>query len=219
MVICSQIVFLLPAGPAFIQCDKFGGRKMMSLGALTSCVLNWITSFGQSFLGILVPWGLNGYAQSLGWAPGSRVLSNWWPRHQRGMAFGLYMFGAASSAVLTFGLCILVLKYLDWRWVLRLPVLLLLAGGLAYFLVARNKPEDLGYPPLPDDAPKGDRWLQGTADQRSRATVTAETAPAPPASRASAHPPSVAPVVRMSSTPVEPLSRVTAARTASRTNW
>lgn len=130
--------------------DKYGGRRMVSFGAVASCALNWITSFGNSFWTIMIPWGLNGYAQSFGWAPGSRVLSNWWPRHQRGRAFGLYMFAAGFSSVLTYGLCILVLKYATWEWIFRLPVLLLLAGGVLYYLVVRDRPEDLGFPALSD---------------------------------------------------------------------
>ena len=57
--------------------DKFGARKMMTIGALLSCVLNWVTSLGDSFRSLLVPWTANGVAQSMGWAPGSRLLSNW----------------------------------------------------------------------------------------------------------------------------------------------
>jgi MFS transporter, OPA family, glycerol-3-phosphate transporter len=134
--------------------DKFGGRRMVSFGAIASCALNWITSFGSSFWTLLIPWGLNGYAQSFGWAPGSRVLANWWPRDQRGRAFGWYMFAAGFSSVLTYGLCILVLKYATWVWIFRLPVLLLLVGGVLYYLVVRDRPEDLGYPSI-DDTPEG----------------------------------------------------------------
>jgi MFS transporter, OPA family, glycerol-3-phosphate transporter len=130
--------------------DKFGGRRMVSLGAIGSCGLNWVTSFGQSFWTLLIPWGLNGYVQSFAWAPGSRVLANWWPRHEHGRAFGLYTFAAGFSSVLTYGLCILVLRYASWVWLFRLPVLLLLVGGILYYLVVRDRPEDLGYPPLSD---------------------------------------------------------------------
>jgi MFS transporter, OPA family, glycerol-3-phosphate transporter len=129
--------------------DKFGGRTMMSLGAVTSCALNWATSFGRSFWTLMIPWGVNGYAQSLGWAPGGRVVSNWWPRHLRGTAFGCYMAAAACSSILTFGLCIAIVNSgMDWRWIFRLPVLLMLVGGVGYYVVARDRPEDLGFPPL-----------------------------------------------------------------------
>ena len=128
--------------------DKFGSRRMMSLGAILSVLLTWITSFGTSFWTLLIPWTLNGYVQSLGWAPGSRLISNWWGHRERAKAFGFYMVGAASSVVLTFGLSIVILEHMGWRWVFRLPVLLLLIGGIVYYFVARDKPEDLGFTPL-----------------------------------------------------------------------
>ncbi len=134
--------------------DKYGGRTMLSLGAVASSVLSWITSFGSSFWTLLIPWTANGYVQSLGWAPGSRLISNWWGHGERAKAFGFYMFAAAFSSVLTFALSIAILAYLDWRWVFRLPVLLLFGAGIIYYLIARDKPEDLGFPPVEDDGPK-----------------------------------------------------------------
>ena len=34
---------------------------------------------------------------------------------------------------------------LGWRWIFRLPVLLLLVGGLGYFVVVRDRPQELGF--------------------------------------------------------------------------
>ena len=134
--------------------DKYGGRIMMSLGALLSCGFNWIVSFGSSFTSLMVPWVGNGFAQSMGWAPGSRVLTNWWGKDERGKVFGLYMFAAGLSSVLAFVTALVVLDVfaLNWRWIFRLPVLLLLIGGIAYYLIVRNKPEDLGFKSLEDFA-------------------------------------------------------------------
>ncbi|MCC7337103.1 MAG: MFS transporter [Pirellulaceae bacterium] len=132
--------------------DKFGGRRLMSLGAILSCLLNWAVSFGNSFLGLVVPWAANGYFQSMGWAPGSRVLSNWWPPSDRGKVYGAYVFAAGMASVLAFTTSTLILEFdLGWRWIFRLPVLLLLVGGVSYYVIVRDRPEDLGFPPLPDD--------------------------------------------------------------------
>jgi MFS transporter, OPA family, glycerol-3-phosphate transporter len=132
--------------------DKFGGRIMMSLGAVLSCLFNWIVSFGGSFLGIFIPWIGNGFVQSMGMAPGSKVLSNWWGKKERGIAFGLFLLAAGMSSILAYVTPLIVLKglNLDWRWIFRLPVLLLLVGGIAFYLIARDRPEDIGYTP-PDD--------------------------------------------------------------------
>lgn len=127
--------------------DRLGARKMMSLGAVISCALNWVVSFGQNIFSLFIPWGANGVAQSMAWAPGGRLISNWWARSEQGKAFGFYVFAAGMSSVLAFTTSLVVLDVLDlgWRWIFRLPVLLMLLGGATYYFIARNRPEDLGY--------------------------------------------------------------------------
>lgn len=132
--------------------DKFGGRRLMSLGAICSCGLNWVVSFGTGFASLTVPWAINGYAQSMGWAPGSRVLSSWWSQAERGKVYGAYVFAAGMASVLAFTTSTLILELeLSWRWIFRLPVLLLLVGGITYYVLVRDRPEDLGFPPLIDE--------------------------------------------------------------------
>ena len=54
--------------------------------------MNWATSLSTGIVSLSVFWGINGYFQSMGWAPGSRLISNWWGRHERGTVYGLYTF-------------------------------------------------------------------------------------------------------------------------------
>lgn len=132
--------------------DKYGGRLMMSLGAWLSCALNWVVSFGQGTLSIAIPWAANGLVQSMGWAPGSRVLANWWSHAERGRVYGAYVFAAGSASVLTYVSSNLILTYqLNWRWIFRTPVLLLLVGGTVYYLLVRNRPQDLGFAPIKEE--------------------------------------------------------------------
>lgn len=161
--------------------DKYGGRVMMSLGAVLSCIFNWIVSFGVGFWSLFVPWAGNGFAQSMGWAPGSKVLSNWWGHHERGRAFGYFTFAAGMSSVLAFVTSLIIIEGLglDWRWIFRLPVLLLLAGGAVYYLVVRNHPGDLGYDPPSDPGHEDELSGRNTEErcsetslQRYRAVLT-----------------------------------------------
>jgi len=151
--------------------DKFGGRRMVFLGALLSCALNWVTSFGHSFWTLLWPWMANGFVQSMSWAPGSRMLSNWWPAHERGKAFGFYTFSAGFSSVLIYGLAIVILQYLHWQWLFRLPVLLLAGAGCIFYLLARDRPQDKGFAPLTDDAVSAVASSQETSAQRYAAVI------------------------------------------------
>jgi OPA family glycerol-3-phosphate transporter-like MFS transporter len=132
--------------------DRFGGRVMVTMGGLLSVVLNWVTSFGTTFWTILLPWAANGFAQSMAWAPGSRMISNWWPEKERGKAYGLYTFAAGSSSVLIFAISAgIAAMQLPWQWMFRLPVLLLAVACAVFWFVARDKPQDVGLAPLADD--------------------------------------------------------------------
>lgn len=134
--------------------DKFGGRRVMSTGAILSVIMNWATSMATGIVNLSVFWGINGYFQSMGWAPGSRLLSNWWGRHERGTVYGLYTFAAGMASVLSFVTSLIVVGVfqLDWRWIFRIPVMLLLVGGIAFYLIARERPEDMGFKSPHDEA-------------------------------------------------------------------
>lgn len=131
--------------------DKFGGRRVMTLGAVLSTALNWLTSFsvGPKSLGML--WGANGFVQAMGFPSGGKVISGWWNTHERGKSFGFYNFAAGLASVLAFVTSTLVVEVfeLDWRWIFRVPVLLMLVGGLVFFVVARDNPRQARIKPPP----------------------------------------------------------------------
>ncbi|WP_375582524.1 MFS transporter [Cyclobacterium xiamenense] len=132
--------------------DRYSPRNMIVLGAILSVGANVAISFSTTYHYILVLWALNGYFQSLAWAPGSRLISNWWKREERGKAFGLYTMAAGSSSVVTFLLSILIIQHgIPWPYLFRLPVLFLLFAAIVFLLVARSKPSQKGYPDLYPD--------------------------------------------------------------------
>ncbi len=145
--------------------DKYGGRRMVTLGAFLSCGLNWLVSFAHGFGLLALGWSANGFAQSMGWAPGSRVLSNWWPHSKRGKAFGLYVFAAGLASAVAYATSNIVLQAgLGWRWIFRLPVLLMLLGGSVYFILVRDRPSELG---LSNDLNSNSDWIDQPVSQES----------------------------------------------------
>ena len=135
--------------------DMLSARHMVAVAAVLSFALNWGVGLSHSLLLAVVCWGANGYVQSAAWPALSRTLHHWWPQHERGKAMGFVLLAAGFSSSLTFLLCILVVGSLDWRWVFRLPVGLLLLGGAVFFGWARNSPEDDGFPALPPERTEG----------------------------------------------------------------
>lgn len=132
--------------------DKFGGKTMMVLGAVLSFAANWTMSFAGSFTMMLIIWCANGYFQSMGFAPGSRLLSNWWGHERRGFVYGVYVGFSGFSSVIAFAIPILLLGPLDLSWhsIFRIPVLLILVGALTLWLFVCEKPEDRGLKSLAD---------------------------------------------------------------------
>lgn len=126
--------------------DYFGARRMIPLGAFLSISANIGISYANNFYTILVLWTLNGYFQSMAWAPGSKLIANWWSAKERGKAFGFYTMAAGSSSAVTYLISIILLQQeLSWRYLFRLPILLLLVAAIVFFIFARNQPSDKGF--------------------------------------------------------------------------
>ncbi|MES2653100.1 MAG: MFS transporter [Bacteroidota bacterium] len=123
--------------------DKFSPRIMVITGAYLSIATNIAISFSSSPYLILGLWGINGYFQSMAWAPGGKIIGNWWNQEERGKAFGFYTMSAGLSSVITFTLSIILLQQgYEWRMLFRLPVLLLLVASTLFFLFIKDKPDE-----------------------------------------------------------------------------
>ncbi|MCJ2048467.1 MFS transporter [Methylobacterium sp. J-070] len=151
--------------------DKYGGRKLMLAGAVLSFAANWATSFATGFIPLLVAWALNGYFQSMGFAPGSRLLSNWWGHKNRGFVYSFYVGASGFSSVLAYLVPIVVLGHLhlEWPWVFRLCVPMMLVGALVMYFAVNERPEDVGLEgPADDKAPAERAEAESSAASTSR---------------------------------------------------
>jgi OPA family glycerol-3-phosphate transporter-like MFS transporter len=151
--------------------DMVGARRMVAIGAALSFLLNWAMSFAVSPALAVAAWFANGAAQSTGSPALRRLIVDWFPQRQRGRANGFHLLSAGCSSSLTYALCIAVVSVLNWRWVFRLPVTTILLGTSIFLLLARNKPEDAGFDPLPPD-PEEPSGPSETFLQRYRAVLS-----------------------------------------------
>lgn len=126
--------------------ETYGLRLWVLIGALATTALNLVTSFATSVWTFAIPWGLAGFVNAAVWAPGISLISQWWPRRQRGRALGLVGF-ATGGAMLTMWLVSgWTASEFGWRAAFRYPPLLIAAAGVAYFLLVRDRPSDVGLP-------------------------------------------------------------------------
>jgi len=97
------------------------------------------------------------------------LLSNWWGQKNRGFVYSFYVGTSGFSSVLAYFLPIVILGSLglNWRWIFRLSVLLMLFGAIVMFLVVREKPEDLGLAQPADERAPGETMDEPAAAQAS----------------------------------------------------
>ncbi len=131
--------------------DKFGARKLVTLGIFASAILNFIFGFSTGLTAMIIIWGLNGYLQSMGWAPTVKTIANWFPPGMRGKVGGIlgssYQVGNAYS----WALAGFVTGLLGWRWAFWIPAIIFLIFGIHWYFRIRNAPEEIGLPTIEEE--------------------------------------------------------------------
>ena len=126
--------------------EAYGLRLWVLLGACLSVLFNWITSFGSSSWTLAIPWGINGFVNAACWSPAISMISQWWPRSQRGMALGLVGTAAGGSMLIMWWLTGWIGIEFGWRAGFRFPPLIIIPLVLVFYFLSRDKPTDLGLP-------------------------------------------------------------------------
>jgi OPA family glycerol-3-phosphate transporter-like MFS transporter len=126
--------------------ENYGLRLWILIGAILTAVFNVITSFATSALTMAIPFGLAGFVNAACWAPGISMISQWWPRRDRGMAMGIIGTAAGGAMLMMWWLTGLVGAEFGWRAAFRYPPLIIIALGFLVYFIARDRPSEVGLP-------------------------------------------------------------------------
>ena len=126
--------------------ETFGLRLWVMIGAILTTVFNVITSFATSAVTMAIPWGIAGFVNAACWAPGISMISQWWPRRNRGMALGIVGTAAGGAMVTMWWISGYVGAEWGWRASFRYPPLIIAVLGIAFYFIARDRPTDVGLP-------------------------------------------------------------------------
>ena len=128
--------------------DRLGARVLITVGLTVSALMNLLFGFSQALGVMIIIWAINGYVQSMGWAPTVKTLANWFPPRVRGKMSGRlgtsYILGGAASVVLAG----FIAARFGWRATFFAPCALLLLSAVHWYLRAKNSPESAGLPAL-----------------------------------------------------------------------
>ncbi len=132
-----------------ISGDRFGPRKVVSIGMLISTLVAVAMGFTTVALTLGVLNFLQGLSQSSGWAPLTKNVSAFFSQRERGVVMGFwctnYALGGflasllAGYAVYTAG---------DYRFAFFVPAATLFGIWILFLIFQRNRPEDVGLPSI-----------------------------------------------------------------------
>ena len=126
--------------------EAYGLRLWVMLGAIFTTVFNWGASFGTSALTFAIPWGLAGFVNAACWSPGISMISQWWPRRERGIAMGILGTVTGGAMLLMWWLSSWVAAEWGWRAAFRYPPLMIAVLGIAFYFLTRDRPRAVNLP-------------------------------------------------------------------------
>jgi OPA family glycerol-3-phosphate transporter-like MFS transporter len=128
--------------------DRSNPRYFMALGLLATAVCNFAFAAVHSYPAHLALWGLNGLAQSMGWAPCGRSLSHWYSVRERGTIFGVWNLAQNVGGGLIGVIAAYSAEWFGWRSAFYVPGILAVVCAIYLMLRLRDTPQSVGLPPI-----------------------------------------------------------------------
>ena len=157
-LIGSALLFVYAVGKfmnGFIA-DYCNIRRFMATGLFISAVVNLLMGalglFDSMlptmliFVSFAILWGINGWMQSMGSAPGVISLSRWFPRSKRGSYYSLFSTSPYIGEFISYNVLAMVVGWLGWQAGFVAAALAGLAGALMIVLFVSDTPESKGLP-------------------------------------------------------------------------
>jgi OPA family glycerol-3-phosphate transporter-like MFS transporter len=131
--------------------ETYGLRLWVMIGAILTTVFNIITSYATSAVTMAIPWGIAGFVNAACWAPGISMISQWWPRRNRGLALGIVGTAAGGAMVTMWWVSGYVGAEWGWRASFRYPPMIIAVLGIAFYFIAKDRPTDVDLPEYVED--------------------------------------------------------------------
>ncbi|MCH6574975.1 MAG: MFS transporter [Bacteroidetes bacterium] len=129
--------------------DKVGTRKIVLLGLLGSIIAGFAMGVSSIMLAFGVFALLQGLSQSTGWAPLAKNITNWFSLRERGVVMGWWATNYTIGGLIGAPFAGLMAVYFgDWRFAFFIPAIVLAVIMILFFLLQKNRPQDMGLPPI-----------------------------------------------------------------------
>src|SRR5260221_10776246 len=160
--------------------DKFGSRRIVTLGLLTAVLSNFLLGFAPSITMLTVFACLNGAGQSAGWPGLVKNMAAWFRHQERGVVMAWWTTnyvagGFVSTLLATFVVTSTWLfPELGWRRGFWLPAFALLFIAVLFFVLVRNRPSEAGLSEIVENDGElaGSKAATGSHPSFGQTTVT-----------------------------------------------
>jgi MFS transporter, OPA family, sugar phosphate sensor protein UhpC len=130
--------------------ERFGPRRWVACGMLGSalaCVIfQMVDSVTGTLMGMyMLVWGINGLAQSTGWPGNGKAMAEWYGTARRGEVMGWWSTCYQAGGLVATLLAARLIGWFGWRGTFVGPAIWVAVVALAFFLLVRDRPSDLGY--------------------------------------------------------------------------
>lgn len=128
--------------------DRASSRLLMAIGLAVSGVFSIGFGLSGSPVAFLIFWSLQGWVQGCGSAPCHRLLTEWYPKKERGRWWSIWNASHNVGTALFPLMAVWLLDHYGWKSVMIVPGVIALT--ISFFILnrLRDEPVQVGLPPV-----------------------------------------------------------------------
>ena len=126
--------------------DRMNNKRFFAFGLFMSSILAVFMGFCNSFVPLVVLWGLNGWFQSFGAGPCIVALNQWFTNKERGTYYGVWFTSHNIGAAFTYLATAVIVGAYGWHMGFIMPGIVCMIGSVIIYFCMYDRPETLGLP-------------------------------------------------------------------------
>jgi len=128
--------------------DKLGTRTIILIGMMGSVLVSLAMGCSNSVMLLGALFAAQGLCQASGWAPLSKNVGEFFSQRERGSVMGFWCTNYALGGFIASVLAGKSAERFGWRYAFFVPGIVLFLIWVLFYFLQRNRPEDVGLPPI-----------------------------------------------------------------------